>query len=257
MPSKNHSTTQVEAEKTEETPEDHSEAISATQLAVESASKHNESTAKPTVLDMHGYSVGKSLGQGSYATVKEAYSKRHKTMVAIKIISKRKAPQDYLQKFLPREIEVVKLLKHPNLILFLQSIETNNRVYLIMENATGGDLLEVVRERRISPEKQAGLWFSQLIEGIEYCHSKGVVHRDLKCENVLLDEHQNIKVTDFGFARAQMKPEKGQYTLSETYCGSYAYAAPEVLTGTPYVPQIADVWSIGVILYVMVISLRL
>ena len=83
---------------------------------------------KPTVLEMHGYKIGHTLGHGSYATVKEAYSHRHKCSVAIKIISKRKAPQDYLEKFLPREIDVVRLLRHPNIIIFLQSIETNNRV---------------------------------------------------------------------------------------------------------------------------------
>lgn len=150
---------------------------------------------KPTVLDLHGYQVGKTLGHGSYATVKEAFSTRHNCTVAIKIISKRRAPKDYLDKFLPREIEVVKLIKHPSLIVFLQSIETNNRVYLIMENASKGDLLDVVRSKRTIAEPQAGIWFGQMIEGIEYCHSKGVVHRDLKCENVLLDEQYNLKIT--------------------------------------------------------------
>ena len=150
---------------------------------------------RPTVLDLHGYQVGKTLGHGSYATVKEAFSTRHNCTVAIKIISKRRAPKDYLEKFLPREIEVVKLIKHPSLIVFLQSIETNNRVYLIMEHASKGDLLDVVRAKKTIPEPQAGIWFGQMIEGIDYCHNKGVVHRDLKCENVLLDENYNLKIT--------------------------------------------------------------
>ena len=151
--------------------------------------------SKPTVLDIHGYKIGKTLGHGSYATVKEASSTRHKCKVAIKIISKRRAPKDYLEKFLPREIDVVKLLKHPNLIVFLQSIETNNRVYLIMENAVNGDLLETVRAKKFIKEKAAALWFSQLIDGVDYCHLKGVVHRDIKCENLLLDENNNLKIT--------------------------------------------------------------
>ena len=154
-----------------------------------------QSGHKPTVLDLHGYNVGKTLGHGSYATVKDAFSTRHNCTVAIKIISKRRAPKDYLDKFLPREIEVVKLIKHPSLIVFLQSIETNNRVYLIMENAPKGDLLDVVRAKRTIAEPQAGIWFGQMIEGVEYCHSKGVVHRDLKCENVLLDDQFNLKIT--------------------------------------------------------------
>ena len=87
-----------------------------------------------------------------------------------------------------------------------------------------------------------------------FCYSsRGVVHRDLKCENLLLDNKYNLKITDFGFARANMSVKEGQKpVLSETYCGSYAYAPPEILTGKPYVSQLADIWSMGVILYVMV-----
>ena len=207
---------------------------------------------KATILEMHGYQVGRTIGSGSYATVKEANSTRHKCQVAIKIISKKTAPDDYLQKFLPREIDVIKYLRHPSLVLFYQCIETTNRMYLIMELATKGDLLNVIRAQKRIEEKQAAIWFSQLINGIEYIHEKGVVHRDLKCENLILDACNNLKITDFGFARAGMGPKDGKYPLSETYCGSYAYAPPEILTGTPYPPQMADVWSSGVILYVMV-----
>ena len=87
---------------------------------------------------------------------------------------------------------------------------------------------------------------------MDYCHTRGVVHRDLKCENLLLDDFNVLKVTDFGFARGGMKAARGHFPLSQTYCGSYAYASPEILTGTPYVPQSADIWSMGVVLYVMV-----
>ena len=211
-----------------------------------------DSLPKATILEIHGYQVGRTLGSGSYATVKEANSSRHKCKVAIKIISKRRAPDDYLQKFLPREIDVIKYLRHPSLILFYQCIETTNRMYIIMELAPKGDLLDEIRAKKQIKEKQAAIWFSQLINGIEYIHEKGVVHRDLKCENLILDGRYNLKITDFGFARAGMKPKAGKYSLSETYCGSYAYAPPEILTGTPYPPQMADIWSSGVILYVMV-----
>ena len=205
-----------------------------------------------SVLESHGYALSKTLGHGSYATVKEAYSETHQCLVAIKVVSKRRSPPDYLAKFLPREIDVIKTLKHPNLILFLQSIETNQRVYIILELAPHGDLLDAVRSRGTVDEVQAGIWFSQLTDAIDYCHSKGVVHRDLKCENLLLDKNDHLKVTDFGFARKGMKAVKGDYVLSQTYCGSYAYASPEVLSGTPYVPQYSDIWSMGVVLYVMV-----
>lgn len=98
----------------------------------------------------------------------------------------------------------------------------------------------------------SGIWFYQMVEGIGYCHSKGVVHRDLKCENVLLDKNNNVKITDFGFARANLTKPDGTRVLSRTYCGSYSYAAPEVLTGTPYDPFKSDIWSLGVILFIMV-----
>ncbi len=211
---------------------------------------------KFSILELHGYKVGKAIGKGSYATVREAFSHKHLTNVAIKIISKKRAPREYLYKFLPREIEVVKILRNPNLVIFMQCIETTNRVYLVMEHASGGDLLDVVRNRKFIVEAQAAVWFAQLVGGIEYCHSQGVVHRDLKCENILLDKHNNLKITDFGFARDRMKPVDGKVPLSQTYCGSYAYAPPEILTGTPYVGQIADIWSMGVILFVMVSMCR-
>ncbi|CAH1779654.1 unnamed protein product [Owenia fusiformis] len=220
-----------------------------------SQEKENESPSKErmTVLEAHGFQLGKSLGYGSYATVKAAHSTKHDCKVAIKIVSKRRAPPDYIAKFLPREIEVVKILKHPNLVCFLQSIETTNRVYFIMELAGNGDLLDVIKREGVIPEQQAGIWFHQLVAGIAYCHRKGVVHRDLKCENVLLDSRNNLKITDFGFARGGMKPGlDGKRILSETYCGSYAYAPPEILKGIPYEPQVADIWSTGVILFTMV-----
>uniref|UniRef100_T1J6S0 non-specific serine/threonine protein kinase n=1 Tax=Strigamia maritima TaxID=126957 RepID=T1J6S0_STRMM len=207
---------------------------------------------KSTILETHGYQIIETIGHGSYATVKLANSNRHKCKVAIKIISKKRAPTEYLTKFLPREIDVIKILKHPNLICFLQSIETTNRVYLVMELAENGDLLDVIRREGFVPEARGGRWFHQIMDGIEYCHSKGVVHRDLKCENLLLDKRNNIKITDFGFARANMKLSRDSPQLSETYCGSYAYACPEILRGIPYDPSLADVWSCGVILYVMV-----
>ena len=206
-----------------------------------------------SVLEQHGLNVGQTIGQGSYATVKSAFSTRHKCKVAIKIVSKKKAPEDYLHKFLPREINVVKVLRHPNLVCFLQSIETTSRVYLVMEIADNGDLLDYIKTNGSVAEPQAGIWWHQFVDGMEYCHSLGVVHRDLKCENLLLNKNNVLKITDFGFARGNMKhPEPGRVVLSETYCGSYAYAPPEILRGIPYDPMLGDIWSMGIVLYTMV-----
>ncbi|XP_017875012.1 testis-specific serine/threonine-protein kinase 4-like [Ceratina calcarata] len=212
----------------------------------------DETKRKLTVLESHGYILGKTVGAGSYATVKIAKSDRHDCQVAVKIVSKFQAPGDYLKKFLPREIEVVKGLKHPNLIRFLQAIETTHRVYIIMEYAQNGSLLDMIRRDTYIDEIRSRRWFRQLLEAIDYCHARGVVHRDVKCENLLMDQNHNIKLSDFGFARGQMKPKNGIAPLSETFCGSYAYASPEILKGIPYLPHLSDVWSMGVVLYAMV-----
>ena len=184
------------------------------------------------LLAQYGYGLGEQLGKGSYAIVRGATSKKHKRRVAIKIISKKKAPEDYLTKFLPREIQVLKRLRHPNCISLLEAIETNTRIYLIMNLAENGDLLEYIRERGPMPDDDARRYFRHLITAIEYFHSLGIVHRDLKCENLLLDLNFNVVVSDFGFARGQMvNPETGKRRLSQTFCGSYAYAPPEILRG--------------------------
>ncbi|XP_067652632.1 testis-specific serine/threonine-protein kinase 4-like [Haliotis asinina] len=219
-----------------------------------SSAKRGESRSSRRfqILEAQGLIVGKTLGNGSYACVKSAYDVNKKSKVAIKIISKRKAPEDYLTKFLPREIEVVRILRHPNLIKFHQVIETTTRFFLIMEISENGDLLEHIRKRRVIEEKLAGRWMRNLLDGICYMHSKGIVHRDLKCENLLVDNNLELKVTDFGFAKRLFRTKGNEVVLSETYCGSYAYAPPEILKGVPYNPYCAEVWSIGVVLFTMV-----
>lgn len=216
------------------------------------AKELKDTDKKISVLETHGYFLGEVIGMGSYATVKLATSSRHSSVVACKIISKVQAPEDYLKKFLPREIEVVKGLRHPNLIRFLQAIETTHRVYIIMEYAKNGSLLETIRKERHIQEDKARKWFSQMVDAIDYCHKKTVVHRDIKCENLLLNDDYDIKLSDFGFARKHPGSADPKYKLSETFCGSYAYASPEILKGIPYMPQQSDIWSLGVVLFAMV-----
>ncbi|XP_050396614.1 testis-specific serine/threonine-protein kinase 4-like [Patella vulgata] len=204
------------------------------------------------ILESQGFVVGKTLGQGSYATVKAAYDVNRKHKVAVKVISKKKAPEDYLTKFLPREIEIVRILRHPALVTFYQVIETTSRFFLVMEIADNGDLLEAIRTQKQIPENQAGLWFKSLHDGILYMHGRGIVHRDLKCENLLIDTTNTLRITDFGFSRRNLRGKLGEIIYSETYCGSYAYAPPEILKGIPYNPFLAEVWSMGVVLFTMV-----
>ncbi|KAJ8681288.1 hypothetical protein QAD02_017075 [Eretmocerus hayati] len=211
-----------------------------------------EVSKKLTVLESHGYTLGKTIGMGTYASVKIAKSNRHGSQVAVKIVSKFQAPSANLNIFLPREIEVVKGLRHPNLIRFLQAIETTHRVYIIMEFAENGSLLDIVRRDKFIDEERSRRWYRQLLDVLYYCHERGVVHRDVKCENLLMDRNYNLKLSDFGFARGHMQPTNGVVPLSETFCGSFAYASPEILRGIPYQPQMSDIWSSGVVLYTMV-----
>nr|CAD7428510.1 unnamed protein product [Timema monikensis] len=121
-----------------------------------------------------------------------------------------------------------------------------------MELAENGSLLDIIRRDTYIDEVRARRWFQQLVDGVEYCHEKGVVHRDIKCDNLLMDIDDNIKLSDFGFARGHMKPRNGVSPLSDTFCGSYAYASPEILRQVPYEPQLSDIWSMGVVLYAIV-----
>ncbi|XP_029777592.1 testis-specific serine/threonine-protein kinase 1-like [Suricata suricatta] len=205
------------------------------------------------VLRMKGYTMGITLGEGSYAKVKSAYSERLKLNVAVKIIDRRKAPTDFLGKFLPREIEILPRLNHRSIVKTYEIFETSDgRVYIVMELAVRGDLLQLVQTRGALPEDDARDKFHQLSSAIKYCHDLNVVHRDLKLENVLLDESFNIKLSDFGFSKRCLRDGSGRLTLSKTFCGSAAYAAPEVLEAVPYQPKVCDIWSLGVILYIMV-----
>ncbi|KAL1452729.1 hypothetical protein WDU94_006933 [Cyamophila willieti] len=117
-----------------------------------------------------------------------------------------------------------------------------------MEYAEKGSLLDIIRKEGYIDETRARKWFGQLVDAINYCHERGVVHRDIKCENLLINTDYNIKLSDFGFARNHGY----DVSLSETFCGSYAYASPEILKGIPYCPLLSDVWSMGVVLFAMV-----
>ncbi len=199
------------------------------------------------VLHRKGYvlDVATTLGSGAYAKVKMGSSLKMNVQVAIKIVNKLSTPKEVIERFLPREIETMQTVSNDHIIRLHEVIDTSETLFFILELADRGDLLDFINERKYLSERLARGFFSDLVKGMDHCHSKGVVHRDLKCENLLLDSHMRLKISDFGFAR------KFDGNL-RTFCGSFAYAAPEVILGNPYDGPLADIWSMGVILYAMV-----
>ncbi|XP_003760575.1 testis-specific serine/threonine-protein kinase 5-like isoform X1 [Sarcophilus harrisii] len=200
-----------------------------------------------------GYATHERMRQ-NYKLSSDLRAKRH-TMVAIKIISTAEAPLEYSRKFLPREIYSLNATyKHLNVIQLYETYRNSQRSYLVLELASRGDLLEHINatsDRRCCPgleEEEARRLFRQLVSAVAHCHNVGIVHRDLKCENILLDDRGFVKLTDFGFAnRTAVKN-----SLLSTFCGSVAYTAPEILMSKKYNGEQADLWSLGVILYAMV-----
>ena len=218
------------------------------------AAKLGPRNSEVNALEQRGYLIGKKIGQGSYGTVHFAeyvdVNLPKKERLACKIFDKEKAPRDFLDKFFPRELEILTKLENPHIIKVHSILQRGPRVFIFMSYADSGDLLDYVKRNGAVPEQQSKLWFRQMASGLQYLHAKNIAHRDLKCENILLSRHFNVKLADFGFARFCVDAE-GRRILSRTYCGSAAYAAPEVVSGTPYNPKLADVWSLGVILFIM------
>ena len=200
-------------------------------------------------LHKYGYIVGKTLGSGAYAKVKSAHAIHLNKHVAVKIVHKKGAPKDVIAKFLPREIECLRLAsENEGIIKLHEVIHTENNVYLVMDLAENGDLLTYINQRKCLHEGIAQRFLTDAVKALKQCHDAGIVHRDLKCENLLLDRNYKVQLSDFGFAR------KFADEQLMTYCGSYAYAAPEVINGNPYHGQSADIWSLGVILYAMAVG---
>ncbi|XP_034112293.2 MAP/microtubule affinity-regulating kinase 3-like [Drosophila nasuta] len=192
------------------------------------------------------YKIIRTLGKGNFAKVKLAIHMPTGREVAIKVIDKTELNATARQK-LYREVRIMKLLDHPNIVRLFQVIESERTLYLIMEYASRGELFDhLVKNGRIR-ERDARVLFRQLVSAIQYCHSKFVVHRDLKAENLLLDQHMNIKIADFGFGNT-FNPN----AQLETFCGSPPYAAPELFMGRKYAGPEVDAWSLGVVLYTLV-----
>jgi len=230
------------------------------------------------------------IGEGAYSKVQLFYSTNLRKNVAIKIINKSSAPRDFVNHFLPREIEVLQRVRHQFVVEITEILATNDgRIFIVMEYAQHGDLLRHIQQNGAIDEERSRYLFKQLVKAVQYLHNRKIVHRDLKCENLLLtkmkeelptinpadsstalthtppesprrydmgssllskfkQDEVKLLVTDFGFSRRfETEDER-----SRTFCGSAAYAAPEIIKGEPYRMRDHDMWSLGVILFIMV-----
>lgn len=181
------------------------------------------------LLALKGYTIGDALNSGSFACVCKATFKGKAS--AVKVIDLEKTSDDYRLKFLPRELYTMKKLNHPYLIGILDIFAVGNRVLVFMELADGGDMLDMLQAtKQPLTEEKARFFYLQFGDALRYMHSIGFAHRDIKCENILLNKAKSsAKLTDFGFTRSCFERQSGERMLSDTYCGSTAYVAPEVL----------------------------
>ncbi|GAA6039873.1 hypothetical protein JCM8097_006773 [Rhodosporidiobolus ruineniae] len=200
--------------------------------------------------------MGKAVGEGASGRVHLAKHKTTGQYAAIKIVPKpkktareEKAEKGKAEKMLlgiEREIVIMKLIEHPNVLRLMDVWETGSELYLIMEYVEGGELFDYLVSKGRLHADEARHYFQQIISGVDYCHRFNICHRDLKPENLLLDSEKNIKIADFGMAAL----ERGGQLL-ETSCGSPHYASPEIVAGLNYHGSSSDIWSCGIILFAL------
>lgn len=195
------------------------------------------------------YELGRTLGEGTFAKVKFARNIETGENVAIKILDKEKVLKHKMIGQIKREISTMKLIRHPNVIRMFEVMASKTKIYIVLELVTGGELFDKIASKGRLKEDEARKYFQQLINAVDYCHSRGVFHRDLKPENLLLDANGSLKVSDFGLsALPQQVRDDG---LLHTTCGTPNYVAPEVIDNKGYDGAKADLWSCGVILFVL------
>lgn len=197
-------------------------------------------------LSIGNYILGQTLGVGTFGKVKMAVHQLTGHKVAVKILNRQKIKNLDVVGKIRREIQNLKLFRHPHIIKLYQVISTPSDIFMVMEYVSGGELFDYILKHGKLEEREARRFFQQIISGVDYCHRHMVVHRDLKPENLLLDAQANVKIADFGLSNMMTDGE-----FLRTSCGSPNYAAPEVISGKLYAGQEVDIWSCGVILYAL------
>ncbi|CAI5972102.1 unnamed protein product [Closterium sp. NIES-64] len=195
------------------------------------------------------YELGRTLGEGNFAKVKLGQDVESGRRVAIKVMDKDRILQHRMADQIKREVSIMKMVRHPNIVQLIEVLASRNKIFMVLEFAAGGELFDRIVYRGRLAEIEARRYFQQLVDAVDCCHAKGVCHRDLKPENLLVDERGNLKVSDFGLSALPQQQHRDG--LLHTTCGTPNYVAPEVLHNKGYDGRKADVWSCGVILFVL------
>jgi len=201
------------------------------------------------------YEMYKTLGEGTFGKVKYSINTETQEPCAIKVLDKEQIQKLNMGNQIKKEISIMKMVRHKYIVGMKEVLASKTKIFIVLDLVTGGELFDKIVSVGRFNEQKARFYFCQLIEGVEYCHSMGVCHRDLKPENLLLDEHGNLKISDFGLSSLYVGDADGGGTkrteVLHTTCGTPNYVAPEVLADNGYDGKKADAWSIGVILYVL------
>ncbi|XP_033738652.1 testis-specific serine/threonine-protein kinase 2-like [Pecten maximus] len=203
------------------------------------------------LMSCKGYRLGPKIGGGTYATVRVVERERDGTILAVKIVDTNLRPNtSYVKHFLPSELSISICLSHRNAINTHEVIQCEGFVFMIMDYAVHGDLLTQIRQNGSMSDTEARKMFFEIAQGIKYLHDNGISHRDIKCENIFLMKDKTPVIGDFGFAK-RVRLVDGKPCSSTSYCGSMAYASPQLLFNQPYDPKMNDIWSLGCVLYIM------
>ena len=195
------------------------------------------------------YRFMSTIGEGSYSVVKLVKNTNSKAEFACKIVPKDRIMSKTGMEHFENEVRIMQKMTHPNIVHLIDLLQDKHNYYVIMDFCSCGELLDLIRQSKHLKEQEAKFIFMQICRALNYIHSFNIAHRDLKPENILLDEYGMVKVSDFGFAK--FIP---QSNVLETPCGSPCYSSPECISGAPYDGKKSDIWSLGVILYAMVVG---
>ena len=196
--------------------------------------------------NISNYIFKEDIGEGNFGKVKLAIHKETGEEFAIKILNKKQI-KIKMKNTIFKENEIITKFNHINVIFVFAIIEDTENYYIVMEYCKTGELFDYIVANQFLSEEESSIFFYQLINGVEYIHSKGIAHRDLKPENLLLTEKKILKIIDFGLSH-----EFDQINFLSTKCGSPSYASPEIIKGGKYDGFKTDIWCCGIILYAMV-----